>query len=380
MKSGLIATLITATFAASCAIHVQVKKEAKNSNLSSANSSSSADLTVSQDFLKQLDGLRTTASDLIMKEMAQHDYVGSFRSSVRKYREFMIANAGKPVVITDSFYTDASKDCRSSGLSLNADDHNEMLGMILKTVVLAKLSETDVAKLNAGLAKEMQAVVQFITMELGVDIVGTSEVTEVGGIKTTKGNVKLKLKPIDGEQIDDATKHSDDVEILSLNFERSLRSDMIGTFAAMIDLAYEKDGQPSEAAGSVTVSRVKEGENHLHDVMMSMGVKGETPSYTREIIVKDNASDSMKYDFTDVLNAGTDKESRFDSVIDLKAGTQCKGKSISSDAKKSEDKGSIADASKATDDSGKGKDDGNKPTQSPTQTPVQGKTSPSQMK
>ncbi len=377
MKSGLIATLITATFAASCAIHVQVKKEAKNSNLSSANSSS-ADLTVSQDFLKQLDGLRTTASDLIMKEMAQHDYVGSFRSSVRKYREFMITKAGKPVVITDSFYTDASKDCRSSGLSLNADDHNEMLGMILKTVVLAKLSETDVAKLNAGLAKEMQAVVQFITMELGVDIVGTSEVTEVDGIKTTKGNVKLKLKPIDGEQIDDATKHRDDVEILSLNFERALGSDMIGTFAAMIDLAYEKDGQPSEAAGSVTVSRVKEGKNHIHDVMMSMGVKGETPSYTREIIVKDNASDSMKYDFTDVLNAGTDKESRFDSVIDLKAGTQCKGKSISSDDKKSEDKESIADAPKATDDTGK--DDGNKPTQSPTQTPVQGKTSPSQMK
>jgi hypothetical protein len=376
MKSGLIATLITASFAASCAVHVQVKKDAKNSNLSSAKSSN-ANLAGAQDFLKQLDGLRTTAADLIIKEMAQNDYVGAFRSSVRKYRGFMIANAGKPVVITDSFYTDASKQCRSSGLSLNADDHNEMLGMILKTVVLAKLSETDVGKINAGLAKEMQAVVQFITMELGVDIVGTSEVTDVGGIKTTKGNVKIKLKPIDGELIDAATKKSDDVEVLSLNFERALGSDMIGTFAATIDLTYEKDGQPSEAAGIVTVSRVKEAENHIHNVMMSMGIKGETPSYTREIIVKDNSKDSMKYDFTDVLNAGTDKESRFDSVIDLKAGTQCKGKSVVSDektpetVKESDDKGSKDDSDK---------DHGNKPTQSPTQTPVQGKTGPSQMK
>jgi len=383
MKSGLIATLITATFAASCAIHVQVKKDAKNSNLSSANSNS-ANLAGAQDFLKQLDGLRTTAADLIIKEMAQHDYVGAFRGSVRKYRGFMIANASKQVVITDSFYTDSSKDCRSSGLSLNADDHNEMLGMILKTVVLAKLSETDVAKINTGLAKEMQAVVQFITMELGVDIVGTSEVTDVGGIKTTKGNVKIKLKPIDGEQIDAATKHSDDVEILSLNFERALGSDSIGTFAATIDLTYEKDGQPSEAAGAVTVSRIKEGEDHTHNVMMSMGIKGETPSYTRALIVKDNSKDSMKYDFTDVLNAGTDKETRFDSVIDLKAGTQCKGKSIRPESEKTESEKSESEKSDdkgSNDDSGKGKVDGNKPTQSPTQTPVQGKTStPSQMK
>ena len=387
MKSGLIATIITATFAASCAINVKVKKDAKNSGLNSA-SSSSANLDGAQDFLKQLDGLRTTAADLIVKQMAQHDYVGAFRGSVRKYRSFMIENAGKPIVITDSFYTDPSKDCRSSGLSLNADDHNEMLGMIMKTVVLAKLSETDVGKLNAGLAKEMQAVVQFITMELGVDIVGTSEVTDIDGVKTTKGNVKIKLKPIEGEKIDDATKRRDEVEVLSLNFERALGSDMIGTFAATIDLAYEQAGLPSEAAGIITVSRVKEGENHIHDVQMSMGVKGENPSYTRQIIVKDIVSDSMKYDFTDVLNAGTDKESRFDSVIDLKAGTQCKGKSISSDEQAtSEDKteDNSAPSKVNSDESSKTEIpvvvQPSKSTQSPTQSPVQGKVStPTQMK
>jgi len=377
MRTGIIATIITASFAASCAIKVQVKKDAKNAGL--ASSSADMNISASKDFLKQLDGLRTTAADLIIKELAQHDYVGSFRSAVRKYRTFIIEKANKPIIITDSFYTDAAKQCRSSGLSLNADDNNEMLGMILKTVVLAKLSEADVSKINAGLAKEMQAVNQFITMELGVDIQGQSSASEENGIKTTTGNVTIKLKPIADEKIDAQTKRDDEVQVLTLNFERALGADMIGTFVSTIDLAYEKNGQPSEASGAITVSRVKESDQHVHDILMSMGVKGETPSYTREVIVRDNKSDSMKYEFVDVLNAGSTNEARYQTVIDLTAGTQCKG-SFASDEKTgtpvkapepvAKDPGTTTPSTPST----PAKD-------SPSQTPVQSKTkSPVQSK
>jgi hypothetical protein len=377
MRTGIIATIITASFAASCAIKVQVKKDAKNAGL--ASSSADMNISASKDFLKQLDGLRTTAADLIVKELAQHDYVGAFRSAVRKYRTFIIEKANKPIIITDSFYSETAKQCRSSGLSLNADDNNEMLGMILKTVVLAKLSEADVSKINAGLAKEMQAVNQFITMELGVDIQGQSSASEENGIKTTTGNVTIKLKPIADEKIDAQTKRDDEVQVLTLNFERALGADNIGTFVSTIDLAYEKNGQPSEAAGAITVSRVKESDQHVHDILMSMGVKGETPSYTREVIVRDNKSDSMKYEFVDVLNAGSTNEARYQTVIDLKAGTQCKG-SFASDEKTgtpvkspepvAKDPGITTPATPAT----PAKD-------SPSQTPVQSKTkSPVQSK
>jgi hypothetical protein len=368
---------MTATLAASCSVNVNVKKDAKNSSLQGT-TSNSASLADSQDFLKQLDGLRTTAADLIVKQLATQDYVGAFRKSVRQYRKFIIEKSAQPVIISDSFYTDASKECRASGLSLNLDNNNEMLGMILKTVALAKLSEADIGKINAGLAKEMQAVTQFITMELGVDIQGTSTATEVNGIKITKGNVTIKLKPIEGEEIDEATKRSDEVEVLNLNFERGLASDNTGTFVATMDLAYEKDGMTSEAAGSLTVSRTKEDDHHIHDVVMSMGTKGETPAYTREIIVRDNKAEPMKFEFLDIMNVGTEQEARHASVIDLKAGTQCKGSLVPSTEtpeSKTEPKSSEQPVLTPVPTS--------TPVQSPTQTPVQSKgksASPTQMK
>jgi|LakMenEpi03Aug12_release.lakeMendotaPanAssembly.Ray.scaffolds.fasta_scaffold263414_2 hypothetical protein len=374
MKAGVIATIITASFVASCAIKVDVKKDAKNSALKSG-PQSSLNATDTKDFLKQLDGLRSTAADLLIKELSSGDFVGSFRNAVRKYRTFIIEKSAKSVVSSDSFYTDTAKQCRSSGLSLNADDNNEMLGMILKTAVLAKISESDVAKINAGLAKELQAVTQFITMELGVDIQGTSEASEENGVKTTKGNVKIKLKPIDGESVDAQTKKDDEVQVLSLSFERALAADMLGTFVATIDLAHEKAGQPSEATGAITVSRVKDGGQYTHDVQMSMGVKGETPSFTRQIIVKDNPENSMQYEFVDILNAGSSNESRNPTVIDLKAGTQCKGVLATQTpvSEKPDDKTS-------TDVKDPVSPEPTRPTQSPTQSPVQSKTSPTQMK
>ena len=325
MNTRIIATILSGLIISSCVVKVNVKKDSKSSQLKSTTSEAPLNATGPEDFLKHLDNLHNAAADLVIKEFAKNDYVGTFRSSVRKYRGLIIAKSGEKVILADSFYSDEANYCRKSGLNVNGDDSHEILGLLLKTVVLAKLSETDLGKINASLAKEAQALSQFITLELGLKIDGTSSVVDENGIKVTKGIVTIKLLPIAGETIDDATKHSDDVEIISLNFERSLGADKVGSFASTIDLAYEKDGQPSDASGSIAVSRVKDGLDYVHDLVISFGTKGESASYSREVIVRDDHTQTNKFDVTEVLNSGSETESRHHSIVDIKAGTQCKG-------------------------------------------------------
>ena len=325
MKTRIVATLLSGLITSSCVVKVQVKKENKASQLKSTPADSSVSIAGQEDFLKHLDGLRTTAADLLIKELAQRDYVGTFRSSIRKYRDFIIAKSGKRIILADSFYSDSANYCRKTGVDLNGDNSSETLGILLKTVVLAKLSETDLGKINSSLAKEAQSVAQLITKELGLEIVGTSTMTDENGLRVTKGSVTIHLTPIAGEAIDEAMKHRDSVEILSLDFERTLGANSVGSFASTVALPYEKGTDTLDATGSITVSRVKDGLDHVHELQILFGTTGADPSYSRALIVREDHSQSSKFEVTEIFNVGSSKESSHKSFIDLKAGTQCKG-------------------------------------------------------
>ena len=340
-KRTMLAALTLSFIAISCGkLTVQVKKENKASTLQSAPSApadaSNKDnfsLANPEDFLKQIDGLRTTAADLLVKDLATQDYVGKFRTAVRKYRTFLIARAQKPVTLSDNFYDDKSKDCRDTGLSLDMDKDNELLGMILKTAVLAKVSETNVGKLNSGLTKELQAISQFITMELGVDIQGSSNVDKTDSKTITSGSVTLSLKPIAGEAIDDATKAADAAQVLKLNFSRELGDDMIGTFHADIsmggaDLATLADLKSAVATFDIT--RTLENELHVHTAIVSIGMSGQTPNYTRKITVAEVKDQPKQFTFTDTLNFGKPTEVSIPTLVDVAKGTQCKVKDTGS--------------------------------------------------
>lgn len=368
MKANFIAKLALIGLAAtSCGkLTVQVKKDAKNSSLqgSTANSTTagkdSFSLANPQDFLKHIDDLRTTAAEIIVKQLASSDYVGKFRAGVRNYRKFLISHARKQVTLGDSFYSDPSKECREGGLSLNIDNDNEVLGLILETAIIAKIGETNVGKLNAGLSTEMQALSQFITMELGLDIQGTSSVSKVNDMDVTSGEVTLKLKPIDGESIDDATKAADAKQVITLKFERRLGSDMIGTFHADMSMP---DMDNTVVAANFDISRTKDTDHHTHVATVTMGVKGQAPGYARQITVSDVPGNSKQFNFTDVLNVGSANESINKTLVDLDKGTQCKVKAGSPDG------GSKNPGDGKNSGDGKIKDPTPTPTPTPTSTP-----------
>ena len=175
MKKILVAkltTLVCVTSLSGCGdLVVKVQKKPKDVNLStmSETGNGSANLNGAENFLKPLDDLKVVAADLLIKQMAKKDYRGEFRSAVRNYRTFLIEKSAQPITGGEEFYT-SSEDCRKTGLSLNMDKANDFLGMILKTSVLAKISEVSANNLNPGLSKEIAAVSQLIMLELGVKI------------------------------------------------------------------------------------------------------------------------------------------------------------------------------------------------------------------
>lgn len=374
-KSMITKLVLIGIAATSCGqINVQVKKDAKNSTLQSSSNSAAESkggkfsLANPEDFLKAVDGLRTVAADILIKQLATQDYVGKFRGGVRKYQSFLIEKSQKQVSLSDSFYDDASKECRDSGLSLNIDRDNEVLGMLLQTAILAKIGEMNVGKLNAGLTKELQSLTQFITMELGVDIKGTSSFEKDGDYDVTKGAVTIQLKPISGESIDDATKLADEKSVLTLNFERRLGTDSIGTFHAELGLT---SVDAANAVAKFDISRSKESDHYRHLATVTMGLKDQTPAYSRQIIVSDIPGEKMQFNFTDILNAGKTSESSHKTVIDVEKGTQCKVKGSDSDDSRTDGKGD--DTPTNNGGSSNGGTTGGKPntTQTPTQTPVQ---------
>lgn len=367
MKKNVTAMLLLAGLAASACgkLTIQVKKDAKNSSLqsapASAQSTDSFSLANAEDFLSDLDNLRTNAAEIIVKQLASQDYVGKFRSGMRNYRTFLLEKSQKSVTLSDSFYTDAAQECRSNGLSLNIDKDNQVLGMILQTALLAQIGEANVGKLNAGLTKEIQALVQFITIELGVEILGTSSVDKEGDVDVSRGQVTIKLLPIAGENIDEATKQADANSILTLNFERHLGENKVGTFHADLRL---DSGKADPAVATFDISRTKESDHYSHVASVKMGSLTQPANYSRKIIVSDIPGEPKKFNFTDILNADLANESSHKTIVDVNKGTQCK----------------ISDAPNGDVDDGKNDDKVDveptptpspTPTSNPSQTPTQ---------
>jgi uncharacterized membrane protein YgcG len=330
MKHVLLRLAVTsALFATGCRdLVVKVNKDAKNADLKAAVDEKSLDsfsLANAEDFLKQVDGIKNLAADLLIKQLAKHDYVGEFRKSVRNYRKFLISKASQNVTLTDSFYADSSKKCRDLKLSLNMDDENEMFGLILQTALLAKLSEANIGKINPGLTQEIQAIVEAIKLELKLGVEGSSTVEEIDGKTVTKGNLKLWLLPIEGEEIDAATKQADVDQVLTMSFERVLGESSTGTFTANITVPFRNQNALESAYGKFDIKREKDGDSlYKHTATMKAGTDLATPNYSRKLVVEQVKDESLKFKFTDTLNAGLAGEAATTTLINTKDRTQCK--------------------------------------------------------
>jgi len=265
---------------------IRVQKKPKNVDLKAVENFSALNLSSADDFLKQVDSLKAMGIDLLMKELAKKDYRSEVRSAIRNYRTYLIERASGPVKVDDSFYYSAD-DCRKTGLSLNMEQANGFLGLILKTAVLAKLSEVSAGKLNPalkGMSKEISALSQAIMLELGIKVKGDVNVDDSGDVTKTTGTVSIQLTEYSDEKIDEATKKRDANETLSLSFTRALGANYVGTFDASIEVSHENAAGALETLqAKLAVDRKAVENQFVHSINLALGVKDKAPSYSRKM-------------------------------------------------------------------------------------------------
>ena len=329
LAAGLITMAMAANVTACGGIVLKVAKKGNGANVSSIETKTT--LTSSEDFLKELDNLKVVASDMLIKELASKDYVGNFRKSFRKYRQFIVERGAGYQLVADKFYSgDAA--CRDTGLKLNMNDMDDALGMIAKTAVLAKISEASATKLNPGISKEMAAISQLILRELGLEVVGQSQVDKTDDATITSSQVVMRLKEIpnekiDGEAVSSEIKARDAAETLNLQFTRSLSADSVGHFDARITAKQLMDvasGATKDVIGTLTVDRFKENSKFVHTVFMTVAKAGEVAHFSRMLSFREDPNSKSGIEMVDTLNAGLDGQASYASVIDLQKGSQCK--------------------------------------------------------
>lgn len=329
LASGLIAIAVASNIAACSDIVVKVDKKGRNADLSGLESKMS--LSATEDFLKHIDNLKVIASDMLVKELASNDYVGNFRKSFRKYRQFIIERGENYQMQADSFYAGDSA-CRDSGLKVNMNELDDALGMIARTAVLAKISEASASKLNPAISKEMAAIGQLILRELGLEVVGQSQVDQMDDATITSSQVVMRLKAIpdekvDGEPISEALKAKDAAETLTLQFTRNLGAENIGHFDARIIVQQLIDaaaGTTRNVIGTVTVDRFKDDSGFVHTAFMTVAKEGSIPHFSRMLSLRQVDGADEKVEIVDTLNAGLDGQASYATVLDLVSGSQCK--------------------------------------------------------
>ena len=330
LSAGLI-TIALAASATGCGdIVLKVEKKGNSASVASADAAKTT-LTSSEDFLKHLDNLKVVASDMLVKELASKDYVGNFRKSFRKYRQFIIERGEGYQLRADSFYT-GDANCRDTGLKLNMNDMDDALGMIAKSAVLAKISEASASKLNPRISKEMAAISQLILRELGLEVVGQSQVDKSDDATITSSQVVMRLKEIpdekvDGEAISADLKARDAAETLTMNFTRSLSPGSVGHFDARItakQLVNVATGETKDVLGTMTVDRFKEDNKFVHTVFMTVAKVGQTAHFSRMLTFRQDDSAKAAIQVVDTLNSGLSGQVSYATVIDLEKGSQCK--------------------------------------------------------
>ncbi|MEY4631249.1 MAG: hypothetical protein RIQ81_1369 [Pseudomonadota bacterium] len=328
IAAGLITVALAGNVVACGDIVLKVNKKGNSANTAS---SGQVSLVASEDFLKHLDNLKVIASDMLIKELASKDYVGNFRKSFRKYRQFIIERGENYQLRGDGFYN-GSSECRDLGLSLNMNEMDETLGMLLKTAVLAKVSEVSAAKMNPAISKELSAISQLILRELGLEVAGQSTVDKTDEATITTGQVVMRLKEIpdekiDGEAISADMKVRDAAETVTLQFTRSLGAGSVGHFDARItakQLVDTVSGQTKDVIGTVTVDRFKEESKFIHTVFMTVAKAGLSPHFSRMLSFREAGGSRGRIEMVDTLNAGLDGQVSYATVLDAEKGSQCK--------------------------------------------------------
>ena len=330
LSLGMATTMV---FAGCGNLVVKVQKKPKDVNLASLENFSSLNLTSAEDFLKQLDSLKVIGIDLIIKEIASKNYRQEVRSAIRTYRKHLIekgtsVGAEGPYGGSENAFYYSKDECRKIGLSFNLDQAHGALGLILKTGVLAKISEVAAGKLNPGFqgaSKQLAAVAQLVLMELGIKVSGDVDVKEENGQSVTSGSFTLQLTEIKGENLDEKTKQEDATQILGIGFKRALGANTEEAFDAAIQVVNKNaTGTLETLAADFKIRRVAANSLFVHEAQFNVGVKGKSSSYMRKMKFEQLPDDKKQLKITDTFQTAGAKAETYITTLNIEKGNQCK--------------------------------------------------------
>jgi hypothetical protein len=317
MKKLILITTI-AIFAIGCnGLTIKVQKKDKGSNLSGADAANSGlnsgEIESAEDFLEELDSLKSVAFDLLIKQLKGEDFQTAARNSIRDFRTHLVSEASKEHTAKMLDIDMSDLTCESGRLNLNHSKLQKHLGLILRAAVLAKLSSSSSKVLNNKLAGDAQAIAQLILNEIGLKVEGDSDVSKVGESTRTAGSVVISLLPFAAESAE--LQERDSKESLEMNYERILNSDKTGSFKAVLAASVmEPSGDTSTYEAEFHVARTKEDGHTVHSSVVMLSKNDQPAHYIRRLKFEEVQSKVIRVvDYGKA--AGVEKENAF--VIDL---------------------------------------------------------------
>ena len=276
-----------------------------------------------EDFAKALDGLKGIAIEKIIAELATSDYRKRFRDGFRYYRARLTAKVLSPVADSNSFY-DSDEQCRNTKLSLNIDDADEYLGMIMQAGVLATLSKQGSISLNSKKSKEIQAIAELVLRDLGISAKGTTDVIEEGSSKITTGEFELRLLSDVSDSVEDKAK--DAAEILKLKLVRKSGNYNAGSLVADLSIGKYVSATVTDTIALHVETKRKKNSDGLwsHSGKVRLGLLGQNPLFSHALKVEEVAGATKSFKINDTLNADQANEHTVVTTYDLDSGDQCK--------------------------------------------------------
>ncbi len=347
MNFRLIQTLLL-IFLVSCSqIVVKVQKNPKNigstSKVASENKSNNEEnagllslIDNPSDLMKDIDSLRAKAAELIIAELSSKDAQGRtyrerFRDSIRKFRMDLISRVSSPSNWNhsiDSF----SGECKSYDLkSLDIDGLQDLSRILIKTGILVALSEQTAKKLNdknldKGL-KEIQSLIQFIFIELGLEVKVEKGVQVTSD--DTKGNIvsgAVSFKIISDMSDSSSQKELDDIEVIKISFERQYNKDLLGSLHTNLTFGHKTSANTIENLFyDISIERELNNNRYKNTATIKFGNKDtNTVTQARQLTFAETEESPSKILVTDITNFGMVNAVTKQVSIDVKAKNICK--------------------------------------------------------
>lgn len=320
---------------------------------------------LSDDFLADIDSLKNLTIDEFFNTAKGKDFRDAIRAGFREYRSQMIAYIKAP---SDPKHLEFDPQwiCANNKLNLNIEDINKYLGPIFKISALASLKQKAAKALNQNLADHIDGITALILGELGIKVLGNTEVDNNGEMIITKAKLDVSLIPFDSDPQE--IQEKDKKENLIIEFVRELKNNDEGTFNGTIIITEKTDNNEQKIntyKSDIDITRKIIDKNKIlfrHSGIMKLSLN-DKETYTRKIQIDQIDESAQKFKINDIIKIYGKEESV--KTIDVDFVQMCKVTNIT------EEKQDPPKTQPKEDNEGFKEDGGNTPIAHPAQNPAQ---------